>query len=153
MNGQKCYPIFIEGALQPATLIIFWIKLFKSISVTLICRKHGGASYHSSLGLPRSLFPPKFPINTPTTESQTAPPQDKTDNTLYIFRVILVQRTQNVPTIVRVMSVTLPSWSDREIVTSSTEVAFQARKDNSDFKGGNRVREWVYFIPVCPCPY
>ena len=51
------------------------------------------------------------------------------------------------------MSVTMPSWCDRQTLTSSTEVAFQACKDNSDFKGGNRVREWAYFIPMCLSPY
>jgi hypothetical protein len=106
MTGHTFYPIFIEGALQPATLsyfgritasysIIFWINFLKSLSITLISTTPAVTSYHSSLGLPRSLFPTKFPINTPTTEILTAPPQNKTDNTVYIFCVILAKRRQN----------------------------------------------------------
>jgi len=101
---SKVLSDFYRRRITASYSIMFWINLFKSISVTLICRKRGVASYHSSLGLPSSLFPPKFPINTTITEIKTAPPQDKTDNTVYIFRVILVQRMQNEPTIVRVMS-------------------------------------------------
>ena len=63
MNGLRFYPIFMVGSLLPASESYFWINLFKSTPITLISRKRGVTSYISSLCLPRSIFPPKFPIN------------------------------------------------------------------------------------------